>query len=86
MAKGRKRERLALALALAIGLLLAAIVSVFPYLRLVRAPTRTVISEIPPPEKTQLAGPPVFSPDGSAVAYSFGGQATWRDRLYSRRY
>ena len=59
--------------ALALAFLVAAIVSAVSYLRAVRAPTRAIISEILPPEKTQFnfyGGPPVLSPDGGAVAFS----------------
>jgi len=55
--------------ALAIALFLAAIFSVFSYLRLIRTPAPTVISEILLPVKIHLAGAPVLSPDGAAVAF-----------------
>jgi eukaryotic-like serine/threonine-protein kinase len=70
----RGQEQLAWALALAF--LIAAIVSVVSYTRLARAPALTIISEIPPPEKTHFkfagesGGPPVLSPDGRALAFS----------------
>src|SRR5262245_44941687 len=77
IANRRRREQLAWALV--VTLLIAGIVSVFSYLRLVRTPTRAIFSEIPPPEKTQFnfgfgrvggSGLPVLSPDGTAVAFS----------------
>ena len=74
VAGGRTRERLGWALALVF--FLAAILSVFSYLRLVRTPAPAIISEILPPEKTQfsfeygIGGPPVLSPDGRTVAFS----------------
>jgi hypothetical protein len=71
-----KRRRELLYGALAIVFLVAAIVSTVFYLRLIRTPARPIISEILPPEKTQFSfeynagGPPVLSPDGTAVAFS----------------
>jgi len=64
----RRREQLAWALA--VILLIAAIVSVFSYLQVIRAPAPAVISEILPPEKTQFVGPPVLSPNGDAVVFT----------------
>src|SRR5262249_22746436 len=74
IAARRRREQLAWALALAF--LIAAIASIVSYTRLARAPAPTIISEIPPPEKTQFnfagesGGPPVLSPNGRALAFS----------------
>src|SRR5262249_13766264 len=72
-----KRRRELLYAGLAIVFLVAAIVSTVSYLRVVRTPARAIISDIPPPEKTQFnfgfgggGGLPVLSPDGTAVAFS----------------
>jgi Tol biopolymer transport system component len=68
-----RRRRQQLVWALAVTLLIAAIVSTVSYLRLVRAPTRPIISEIVLPEGSRFnfrLGRPVLSPDGGAVAFS----------------
>src|SRR4029077_11737896 len=77
IARGRRRQQLAWSLVIAF--LAAAIVIAAAYLRLGRTPTRAIISEILPPEKTQFkfgyrggdpGGLPMLSPDGTAVAFS----------------
>ena len=70
-----RRKRRAIAMGAGTSFLLAAIVSVFSYLRLARAPVHAIISEILPPEKTQFnfvktGGPPALSPDGRTVAFT----------------
>ena len=82
-ARGRRREQWYGALAIAF--FLAAIVSIVSYVRLVRAPTPTIISEILPPEKTHLAGPPVLSPDGAAVAFPAADESG-RNMLWVRSF
>jgi eukaryotic-like serine/threonine-protein kinase len=67
VATGRRRDQLAWALA--VTFLIAAIVSTASYLRLTRAPTYAIISEIPPPRKTQSNFAPVLSPDGRTLAF-----------------
>ena len=83
IALGRRRELLFGALA--ITFLVAAIVSAVSYLRLARAPAHAIISEILPPEKTQLTGPPVLSPDGGAVAFS-ATDASGKNMLWIRSF
>ncbi len=74
IAPTRSRERLAWGLVAA--LLIAVIVGAWAFLWVVRTPARAIISEIPPPEKTQFnfgfdyGGLPVLSPDGTAVVFS----------------
>jgi len=67
VARGRRREQLAWGLAVAF--LIAGIVSTVSYLGRARAPTHAIISEIPPPEKTQSNFAPVLSPDGRTLAF-----------------
>lgn len=73
ISSGRRRELLYGVLA--IVFLVAAIVSTVSYLRVVRTPTRAIIAEILPPEKTQFSfgvevgGFPVLSPDGRTLAF-----------------
>jgi eukaryotic-like serine/threonine-protein kinase len=83
IATGGRRERLYGALAIAF--FLAAIVSAFSYVRLVRAPTSTVISEILLPEKIHLGGAPVLSPDGTAVAF-FAADENGKSLLWVRSF
>jgi serine/threonine protein kinase len=85
VAKGRKRELLYRALA--VICLLAAIISAASYWRLARTPTRTIISEITPPDRVRFnftgpgGGAPVLSPDGHTLAFPAvderGGTMLW---------
>jgi serine/threonine protein kinase len=72
VARGPKRELLYGALIVAV---LFAIVSAVSYWRLARVPSRAIIAEIPPPDKTRFSffgsagGPPALSPNGHALAF-----------------
>jgi Tol biopolymer transport system component len=72
-AKGQRRELLYGALA--VIFFLAAIAGAVSHWRLVLAPARAIIAEIPPPDKARFsfsgpaAGAPVLSPDGHALAF-----------------
>ena len=58
--------------ALAVVFLLAAMVGSLSYWRLARAPARTIVSQIEPPEQTRFGlygGAPVISPDGHTLAF-----------------
>ena len=71
VAKALRREQVAWAVAVAF--LISTIVVAMSYLRVVRDPARTIISEILPPEKTQFSfqyGRRVLSPDGRNLAFS----------------
>ena len=71
VAKAPRREQVAWAVAVAF--LISTIVVAMSYLRVVRDPARTIISEILPPEKTQFSfqyGRRVLSPDGRNLAFS----------------
>ncbi len=71
VAKALRREQVAWAVAVAF--LISTIVVAMSYLRVVRDPARTIISEILPPEKTQFSfeyGRRVLSPDGRTLAFS----------------
>src|SRR4030095_16874963 len=89
--EARRKKRKQLAWALAAAFLIAAIASVVSYLRLAPAPARPIITEILPPEKTQFSfefftgGPPVLSPDGTAVAFS-AKDANGRQMLWIRSF
>ena len=92
-APGRRQGsplRRALPWALAVVFLLGTIVSSLSYWRLARAPVRTTISEIEPPEKTRFAtlsgyfgGAPALSPDGRTLAFA-ATDATGKTMLWTR--
>jgi len=87
---GMQPWRRALPWVLAVVFLLGAIISSVSYWRLARAPVRTIVAEIEPPEKTRfttLAGylgrAPAISPDGGTLAFA-ATDATGKTMLWAR--